>query len=715
MSASAMRLMTAGVRRQDLLYMWGSGRYGQLAVNYNRSPSLAPINHNTSEWSSFSGYVYLSNLFGFAGIKTNGLLYSWGTQDSATGGDNDIGPNIGNNTTFSIGGAVQIGSLSWSSVSKGFNHTAAIRSDGLLFTWGHNNYGQLGDGTKINRSSPVQIGSNSWLQVSVGSGRRWDFYSEDYYDGEEYISTDYYSSWTPQCHTAAIRSDGLLFTWGSNHYGQLGQNNTINRSSPVQVGSNSWTQVSAGGRYTAAIRSGGLLFTWGFNGYGLLGDGTAFNRSSPVQIGSSTWSKVSASESHTLGIRTSGLLFAWGNNDYGQLGTGDISPRYGPTQIGSSTWTDIKAHGFFNANAEDSSTFYHRATSMGLSSGNIYVWGESDFLAGGVAKDNRSSPVLMSATQTFTKIGNVDPIFKVAIDNQNKLYAFSTDFYEILSIQTVGLVQINFSSPVIIGAKEWKQISCGFLHTAAIRSDNLLFTWGLGGYTGDGTGTDRPSPVQIGSSSWTQVSAGRFHTAAIRTDGLLFTWGTNSFGQLGDSTTTFRYSPVQIGSNSWTQVSVGGYHTAAIRTDNLLFTWGRNSYGQLGQNNTINRNSPVQVGSNSWIQVSAGASHNAAIRSDNLLFTWGRNSFGQLGQNNTINRSNPVQVGSNSWTQVSAGGYHTAAIRSNGLLFTWGRNFYGQAGDGSVTSKASPVQIGSNSWLQVSAGVGAFSGGIAKV
>lgn len=183
--------------------------------------------------------------------------------------------------------------------------------------------------------------------------------------------------------------------------------------------------------------------------------------------------------------------------------------------------------------------------------------------------------------------------------------------------QLGNLAAVNFSSPVIIGVKEWKQISCGGNHTAAIRSDSLLFTWGFNGsgQLGDGTVVNRSSPVQIGSNSWKQISCGSNHTSAIRSDDLLFTWGSNNYGRLGDGTTTARSSPVQIGSNSWTQVSIGSNSTvtAAIRSDSLLFTWGANNNGNLGDGTTTNRSSPVQIGNRIWSQVSAGGNHTGGI------------------------------------------------------------------------------------------------------
>ena len=102
----------------------------------------------------------------------------------------------------------------------------------------------------------------------------------------------------------SVSLENFLYAWGKNEDGQLGLNNTTTRSSPVQVGTSSWTSVSAGFSHTAAIRSDNLLFTWGAGTYGRLGDGTIANKSSPVQIGSSSWTSVSAGGAHTAALKT---------------------------------------------------------------------------------------------------------------------------------------------------------------------------------------------------------------------------------------------------------------------------------------------------------------------------------------------------------------------------------------------------------------------------
>ena len=275
---------------------------------------------------------------------------------------------------------------------------------------------------------------------------------------------------------------------------------------------------------------------------------------------------------------------------------------------------------------------------------------------------------------------------------------------------------LSKSTPVqtVTGGINWKQVSCGFYQTAAIKTDGTLWCWGVNdnGSIGNNTGISRSSPVQTVAfgTNWKSVACGNFIIAAIKTDGTLWTWGYNNNGQLGDNTVTQRSSPVQTVTfgNNWKQVSCG-YHTAAIKTDGTLWVWGRNTYGQLGNNTTTHISSPVQTvafGTN-WKQVSASGYTTAAIKTDGTLWCWGINFSGTLGDNTTAYRSSPVQTvayGTN-WKQVSSGYPSMAAIKTDGTLWCWGSNNQGQLGDNTLTNKSSPVQtitFGTN-WKQVSA------------
>ena len=139
-----------------------------------------------------------------------------------------------------------------------------------------------------------------------------------------------------------------LYAWGLNNNGQLGQNNVISRSSPVQVGAlTNWAQVSAGANFTACVTMAGTLFTWGSNSGGQLGDGTRVTKSSPVQVGALTnWAQVSAGGDHTACVTTAGTLFAWGYNTHGQLGQGNLINRSSPVQVGVLTnWAQVSVNG----------------------------------------------------------------------------------------------------------------------------------------------------------------------------------------------------------------------------------------------------------------------------------------------------------------------------------------------------------------------------------
>ena len=268
------------------------------------------------------------------------------------------------------------------------------------------------------------------------------------------------------------------------------------------------------------------------------------------------------------------------------------------------------------------------------------------------------------------------------------------------------------------GGTTWKQVASGGYHTAAIKTDGSLWVWGRNnrGQLGDFSNTNRSTPVTTfaGGNDWKQVTCGGFHTAAIKTDGSLWTWGFGNNGQLGTNDTTNRSTPVTTfaGGNNWKQVSMSNRcrHSAAIKTDGTLWIWGNGN--NLGINlfgDANSRNTPVTtfVGGNNWKQVSVGYEFTAAVKTDGSLWTWGRGTEGQLGDNNAITRSTPVTTfaGGNNWKSVACSG-HTAAIKTDGSLWTWGYNNSGQLGTSNTTWRSTPVTTfaGGNNWKQVTCG-----------
>lgn len=219
---------------------------------------------------------------------------------------------------------------------------------------------------------------------------------------------------------------------------------------------------------------------------------------------------------------------------------------------------------------------------------------------------------------------------------------------------------------------------CGYAHVGAIKTNGTLWLWGRNSYGILGTNNTTPwsSPVQTvaGGTNWKQISCGQNHTAAVKTDGTLWLWGRNNYGQLGTNNTTNVSSPVQTISagTNWKQVSCGWSHTAAIKTDGTLWLFGNNLIGGLGDNTSgvdTYKSSPIQTiaGGTNWKQVSAGRFGTSAIKTDGTLWGWGYNTTGVLANGTTDSVSSPVQTvaGGTNWKQISINFRVAGAIRDD--------------------------------------------------
>ena len=359
--------------------------------------------------------------------------------------------------------------------------------------------------------------------------------------------------------TPAPTPPGRLFNWGRNDDGQLGRNDLDNRSSPVQTIAYGidWEQVKAGFGFSMAIKDNGTLWAWGHNYSGQLGDGTTDNKSSPIQVGSDTnWSSISCGDYHIAAIKTDGTLWIWGSNYNYQLGTNngynawESSPVQ--TSIGGNDWVSV-------------SCGYSHTVAL-KSNGTMWTWGNGyNGQLGDDETNTRSYPVMNNyGEDTWSKIyAGYNCTF--GIKNDGTLWSFGLNDNGTLGDGT----DQNRSSPVqVLGSGIWEQVDVK--QTAiAIKQDGTLWTWGLGssGRLGNNDVINYSSPIQtvMGGNGWVQCSAGGALSAAIRNDGTLWTWGENLYGQLGDLTTVNKSSPVQVYGINWAYVSCGGF-TSAIKS-----------------------------------------------------------------------------------------------------------------------------------------------------
>jgi len=333
----------------------------------------------------------------------------------------------------------------------------------------------------------------------------------------------------------------------------------------------------------------------------------------------------------------------------------------------------------------------------------LWSWG---FNGNGFLGDNttisRSTPVTTLAGGTNWKQVACATQHTAAIKTDGTLWTWGSN--SSLGNNTSDLNNRVTPITTFAGGTDWKQVACGHTHTAAIKTDGTLWAWGSECALGNNitTKTNKSTPVTTiaGGTNWKQVACGNGFTSAIKTDGTLWTWGANNAGQLGDNTTTQRYTPVTTfaGGTNWKQVDCGrllGTSVAAIKTDGTLWTWGFNNAGQLGDNTAIQRNTPVTTfaGGTNWKQVSCGQNHTAAIKTDGTLWVCGNNGSGKLGNNTIIVQSTPVTTfaGGTNWKQVGVGADHTVAIKTDGTLWIWGSNGVGRLGDNTAITKSTPV------------------------
>jgi len=350
------------------LYSWGANDSGQLGLGnttYRSSPNQVGA---LTDWLVLSG-CYATGY----GIKTDGTFWSWGANGSGQVGDGTSYP------TPYPSSPVQIGSLTnWYKVSGSNAFVLSIKTDGTLWGWGNNGYGQLGIGNTGSRSSPVQVGAlTNWSNLSTGND---------------------------SC--MAVKTDGTLWGWGNNNVGALGLGNTTYYSSPKQVGAlTSWLKIACNLYYASmAIKTDGTLWSWGFNGSGSLGLGNTTNYSSPKQVGALTnWSTVTAGYKSMFALKTDGTIWSWGANNNGQLGLGNTTYYSSPKQVGAlTTWASIQGS-------------YMSALAL-KTDGTLWVWGSNSGGKLGLGNTTSySSPKQVGALTTWSVLGSTQGRFALAL------------------------------------------------------------------------------------------------------------------------------------------------------------------------------------------------------------------------------------------------------------------------------------------------------------
>jgi alpha-tubulin suppressor-like RCC1 family protein len=281
---------------------WGSNFFGELGDGTTAnhfSPQRIPGMSNIVQISAGLDHALA--------LRADGTVWAWGDNDFGEVGLPGNGSQLVPHQVPGIVGVRQ--------VAAGISFSLALRSNGEVWAWGDNTFGELGDGTFVSRATPKRANTVYGItQIAAGGS-----------------------------HGMALRSPALggsVWTWGDNFFGVLGNGSTVQWSAnPVLVDRRvtNIAAISAGRTHDMALGSDGTIWTWGSNLYGELGIGQASSASfpTPFHLALTGVTQIDAGDYQSLARRSEGRLWAWGFAGDGLLADGNA---YGtvvtsPTQI----------------------------------------------------------------------------------------------------------------------------------------------------------------------------------------------------------------------------------------------------------------------------------------------------------------------------------------------------------------------------------------------
>ncbi len=566
-------------------------------------------------------------------------------------------------------------------ISAGTYHSVAIRDNGVVYAWGYNVHGEVGDGTVTERQSPTMVKSLTNV-VGVRSGTY---------------------------HNIALRNDGTVWGWGYNASGELGDGSTITKITPTRVKNVSKIVSIATRHYhNLALQSDGTILSWGFNNYGQLGHHPGTNQlEADVVEGIDNVIAIATSIHTSYAVKTDGTVWVWGANNYGQAGQGTTTPdRYhSPVQVPG-------LEGVIAITAGRNSHVYALKED-----GTVWAWGRgNNGSIGDSFNVNRYSPVKVNGLTNIRAIAAGD-YHVLAIRSDGTVWSWGLNSTGQLGD---GNTVIKYAPVKVKDLDNIVYIAAGDLHSMAVDKDGKIYTWGSTEYGQLGNGTSSgvyPVPIDV---NWPltalvpegvsfdvypgitntinprRVSAGHWFTNCIRDDASVWSWGHNANGELGIGNTTRQLSPLQtINISDMLSISAGGSHTLSIESNGTLWVWGYNAYGQLGRGDTVNSLIPINPANMSDVtDVTAGHSHSIIVKKDGSVWGWGMNSNGSVGDGSVTHRYTPQHVDElENIVKIASGSYHSIALKADGSIWSWGLNNHGQLGIGHTLNQTSPVKI----------------------
>lgn len=271
----------------------GDGHYfdSEISDNHYNATTFKPVEKDGVKFRSVTATLYNSYA-----IASDGALYAWGQNAYGQLGLVSVGTYSGIYTPTKVDDA------KWAVVKGRSTTIVGIHTDGTLWAWGKNLTGQLGVGAdsemKECATTPEKVSDERWLDCASG------FY-----------------------HSTAVKADGSLWTWGNNEESALGRAVEGKTDGKPMKAFDKVLSYSVGDMHVLVIKDDYTLWGWGYNLHGELANGTNRNIDTPTQIGTAQWQTVAAGFYHSVGVQIDGSVWSWGFNRYGQLGLGDDNNR----------------------------------------------------------------------------------------------------------------------------------------------------------------------------------------------------------------------------------------------------------------------------------------------------------------------------------------------------------------------------------------------------
>jgi alpha-tubulin suppressor-like RCC1 family protein len=568
-------------------------------------------------------------------LNNDATVSCWGLNDMGRTGQSFTLPSSVTAAPTVVAGLADVGVL-----AAGDAHACAIKLGGTVWCWGNNNEGQLGNGTgggHVMRAAgsfsytPVQVpGIVDALAISAG-----------------------YS------HTCAILRTGLtVICWGNDSEGQLGRgraggSQVINSTVPVAVvGLSNIVAIAAGVGHTCAIAQGGQTSCWGSNSFGQLGDNTLVMKTAPVAIGLADAKALSLGRTHSCAIRVAReSIQCWGDNRYGQLGN---------TSVGAGSLVPVQVTGaLYSLNRAISANLEY--TCALRNDGTVSCWGD-DRSSFGTASTIVTQPTAVAGVSSAVAVA-AGTGHGCALQSWGDVMCWGGDASGRLGRGPSTNAYVYTPASTSAGAVFWHDVTTTVTQplaivgnmSCAIKDAGGVQCWDYQGQNIDGARVSNAYDV-TNSANVIAIKGGSY-LCAVFDDGRVgcatFNWTPNSQGTGYYLAIDFpTKAPGIAGAVDVTALegitNYGGASGCAVIANGKVKCWGYNDLGAHGYpvDSYSGGVDPVAIvdhparevpGVTDAISISSNRNSVCVLKRDTTVMCWGRNEGGQLGNNVIVN------------------------------------------------------------------------------